>query len=167
MPPAQPVDLHRKQLHLVPVFYFVNAIVQVRSQRAQSLAELLDSGLPDAGKGAFGDDQSGLEVLAAIDQDKHLAEIDVAEELFGVGALAADAEPQDIDRNAELVDGQLSRLPGRRMPSIAANYQISGNPDGTVGSVGLYSGNGATFLNEVDCFVLHKEIEAGESARFA
>jgi hypothetical protein len=64
MPSTEPVDLHRQQFNLIPIFDFSHAIAQVRCDLRDILAKRVETSRFELLKRAFADDQSGLKITA-------------------------------------------------------------------------------------------------------
>ena len=79
-----------------------NAIAEKRSDPLQLLAKRPKPVTLDLFERALANDQCRLEIIAARDQDQRLAVVDVAEQIFGIVAGAADAKPQHVNGNAVL-----------------------------------------------------------------
>jgi hypothetical protein len=79
------------------------------------------SGLDPGGEGFLGDEEGTLEVICAIDEDGEVAVVDVADDVGGVAFLAAETEPEDVDGNSGLANGQVGGGPGDRASTVAAN----------------------------------------------
>ena len=103
---------------------------------------------------AFADHQPRLEVIAPRDQNERLAVVDIAEQLLGIVAGAADAEPQHVDGNAELLHLEAGGLADARVTAIAADDQIGQDIDRAIrrlrhhaanASIGRRSGPAASF----------------------
>jgi hypothetical protein len=56
----------------------------------------------------LGDDETDLKVVAAIDENERAAVVHLSQQLLRVIRVAADSEPQHIDRNTDFQDLQLS-----------------------------------------------------------
>ncbi len=71
MPFPQPVDLHREQLDLLPTLELVHPISQIRRDAPNRLAKCVDAFMLGLFERTLRNNQPGLEVIAAIDQDQH------------------------------------------------------------------------------------------------
>ncbi len=125
----------------------------------------------EIGEGVFADDVRGLEVVVAVDEDHHAAEVEVAEGVFGVFGLAGEAEPEDVDGNAVVDDGEMGGGDGGGVAAVAAYGEVGGDVDGTVWSFGANAGDGwavrAIGVEKIGGFVLHEEVEVRVLASFA
>ena len=102
-PPAfEVVDLDGEELDLVPGVELGGAAGEEGGELLEAGVEGFEAALLDGGEGAFGDDEAGLEVVVAVDEDEDAAEVDVAEGVLGVVGLAREAEPEDVDGDALL-----------------------------------------------------------------
>ena len=59
------------------------------------------------------DDVAALEVVVAVDEDEEAAVVDVAEGVLGVGGVAGEAEPEDVDGDAFFDDAEVGGGYGR------------------------------------------------------
>src|ERR1700732_671141 len=102
-------------------------MAQVRCDLRDILAKRVETFRFDLLKRAFADDQSGLKIIAPVDQDQRLAVIDVAQYLLWVVRLARDSKPQHIKGTAELLNTESRGVPHRRTPTVAGNHQVRFN----------------------------------------
>src|SRR5665213_996303 len=124
VPLPQAVDLHRQQLDLLPILQFLHAIAEERSDLENAFSKRLQPRALCFLKGILTDNESSLEIIAAVDQDQCLAVIDGAQELLWISRLAAQAKPEHIDRNAEFDYFHLSRLARRGVTAVTAHHQV-------------------------------------------
>jgi hypothetical protein len=97
VPLPQAVDLPRQQLDLARILQFLHAIAEERGDLENALSKYFKPTPLYFLKRVFLDDEPGLEIIAAVDQDQCLAVIDRAQKLFGVGRLSAQSKPENID----------------------------------------------------------------------
>ena len=102
MPPLEAINLYGQQLDLSPIRQLFDPITEVWRDLANCAAEGLHALPANFIQRPFADQQPGLEVITAIDQDQSLAVIDIAKELIGIGLMAANAEPKHVDGDAAL-----------------------------------------------------------------
>ena len=105
VPLLEAVDLHGQQLDLIPIVQLLDSVAEVGRDLANCPAEGLHALPANFIQRPFADQQPGLEVITAIDQDQSLAVIDIAKELIGIGLMAANAEPKHVDGDAALDPG--------------------------------------------------------------
>src|SRR5579859_2939519 len=102
----------------------VHSFAQVRSDLTNLGTKGIETARFDLVIRALCDDEAGLKIIRPINQDQRLSVIHVAQYLCRIIRLAADSEPQDIDRHSMLDDFQSGRAPDKGMPAIAAHDQI-------------------------------------------
>ena len=165
VPLLEPVDLDREKLDLFPILQLIYASLKVGCELQDSGAERIESAPLDFVKSALANDHPGLKVVAAVNQDECLSEINSSEHLFRIVRPAADAEPEHVVRNAEILELELPCLPHDRMPAIAANDQFRANPHRGV-SVPARSHSDDAFIvvQQIDGLVPHAQIECRESS---
>src|SRR5262245_56682773 len=127
IPAPEPVDLHGENLYLVPVAQFIHAFVQIRRDLENAGLERIETTLLDLLEGAFADDESGLKIVRAIDQDEGFPIVHVAQHLARIGWSPADPEPQNVNRSADLNQLKIACFTRDRMPTVAADDQIGAN----------------------------------------
>ena len=165
-PLAEAVDLDGEELDFVPGVDFGGAAGEEGDDALDALLECSEAFLLDLREGAFGDDVSDLKVVDAIDEDDEAAVVDVAEGVLGVVGLARDAEPEDVDGNAVVDEGEMGGDAGDGVAAVAADGESGWDFDGAVGSVGEDAGGGAVlFLDEAGGLPTHAEGEGGEAGR--
>src|SRR5580692_9803343 len=108
-----------------------------------------------------------LEIIAARNQDQRRTVVDVAEQIFGIVAGAADAEPEDVDGNALLQHFEVRRLARDRVSSVASDHQVGANLRLTLRRLRHYAANPSAFVDQIDRLVLQAQVEAGELLRLA
>ncbi len=120
-PALEVVELDGEEFDLVPGVDGLSAAI------GEEWGELRDAGLErgetlllDGGEGAFGDDDAGLEVVVAVDEDEGATVVDVAEDVLGVGGLAGDAHPEDVDGDALFDDVEVGGVAGDGVAAVAA-----------------------------------------------
>jgi hypothetical protein len=169
-PAFEVIDLDGEQLDLVPGVEAGGAAGEEWGDALNTFAEGRKACLLDLGKGSFGDDVGGLEVLDAIDEDEETAVVDVAESAFGVVRVARDAEPEDVDGDAFLDDVEMSGGDGGGVAAVAADGERGVDFGGAVGGVGGDAGDaggvGGIGLDETGCLPAHAEREAGVMCGF-
>ena len=105
MPPAQAVDLDRKEGHLIPGLYLVGArsavgagCAEEGNEAGQILPEGLQAGGFDVGfEAVLSDDVTALEVVLPIDHDDHATVVEVSQGGFRIVGPARKTQPQDVD----------------------------------------------------------------------
>ena len=120
-PFSETVDLDGEELGLVPRVDLGGAAGEEGNDALDAFAECGESLLLDLREGAFGDDVRDLEVVDAVDEDDETAVVDVAQSVFGVGLMAGEAEPENVDGNAFFDDGEMSGVAGGGVAAVAAN----------------------------------------------
>ncbi len=93
------------------------------------------------------------------------AVVEVAEGVFGLAFAAAEAEPEDVDGRAGVVDGEMGGGAGGGVAAVAAYDEGGVNFGGAGGGVGADSGDAAVGFDEAGDLVLHEEMEGGEVGR--
>src|SRR5665213_1003516 len=159
VPLPQAVDLHRQQLDLLPILQFLHAIAQKGGDLENAFSKHFQPTGLDFLKRAFLDDESGLEIIAAVDQDQRLAIIERAQDLFGVARPSAQPKPENIDRNPEFDHLKTGRLAGGRMAPVASHHQVRANLYGSGGRVDFDTFYATALDDQADCFLLHSKIE--------
>ncbi len=155
------IDLDGEELDLVPGVDLGGAAGEEGDDALEALAEGGEAVLLDAEEVALGDEVADLEVVAAVDEDDDAAEVDVAEGVFGVVGLAGDAEPEDVDGDALLFEGEVRGDAGEGVAAVAADGEGGGDLDRAVGGVGADAGGGAVVLEEAGRLPSHAELEGG------
>ena len=122
MPAGEAVDLNGEELDLVPVGDLVDAVGEEGNEagdarRGRRAGRRVGFG----GEGVFGDEEGALEVIGAIDEDDEAAVVDVAEDVGGVGCVAGEAEPEDVDGDSGLVDREVGGGAGGGVAAVAAD----------------------------------------------
>lgn len=108
MPAGEAIDLDGEKFDLVPVRDFVYAIGEKGDEVSDGGAKGgKASGLDLGGEGVLGDDEGALEVICAIDKDGEVAVVDVANDVGWVSFAATETEPEDVDGDPGLVNGQV------------------------------------------------------------
>ena len=112
VPLPQTIDLHRQQLDLLPILQFLHAIAEERSDLQNGFSKCLKPTRLYFRKRVLLDDESGLEIIAAVDEDEDSAKIDVSQELVRIAVVARNTEPENVDGNAILVNFESGGLSG-------------------------------------------------------
>jgi hypothetical protein len=89
------VDRHRQDAHVFPVAHFFQTAAQERFKLADFFAKRRQAAFADAVSLALGDDEGGLSVCIAVEQNQNPAEVGVAEGLAGIVRAPADAHLQE------------------------------------------------------------------------
>jgi hypothetical protein len=161
-PAFEMVDLDGKELDLIPGGDLVDAVGEERRERDEGGAEGGETGGPDGAlEGAFADDEAGLEVVGAVDEDEHLAEVEEAEAAFGIVGLARKAEPEDVDGSAGLDGAKVGGGGGGGVAAVAADGESGGQGGGAGGGLNFDSGDAVGMVCEAGDFVLHEKAEGG------
>jgi hypothetical protein len=79
---------------------FTNTVDEVGSNLRNSLTELVDSAAFDFVEAIFADNQPGLEIVPAIDENQRFPIIEIPKRALRVVGLTTDAEPEHIDGNS-------------------------------------------------------------------
>ena len=138
VPAREAVDLNGEKFDLVPVGELVYAVGEEGDEAGDGGAKSGEAGgLDFGGEGVFGDDEGALEVVGAIDEDGEGAVVDVADDVGGVGVAAGEAEPEDVDGDAGLVDGEVGGGAGGGVAAIAAYDEGGGDIDWAGRGVGM------------------------------
>ncbi len=112
-------------------------------------------------EGAFGDDVADLKVVDAIDEDDQAAVVDVAEAVFGIGWMAGNAQPKDVDGDAVIDERQMGGVARDGVAAVATDGKGRGDFYGAVGGVGDDADDGAIgLLEETGRLPTHAEVEA-------
>ena len=101
-----------------------------------------------------------MEVGVAVDQDKGAAVVHVAEGVLRVGGLAGDAEPENIDGDAVIMDGKVGGVAGEGVAAVATDGKGGGNFGGALGGVGLDADDAAFVVDEAGGLPAHAQVEA-------
>jgi len=163
-PFEEAVDLNGKQLDLVPGVDLDGAAGEEGNDALDALLEGGKTFLLDCGEGVFGDDVADLEVVVAIDEDDEAAVVDVSESIFRVRGLTGDLEPEDIDRDADVLEWEVASVAGDGVAAVAADGQGGGDFDWTVGCVGTHAGGEAVLLDETGSLPAHAQSKGGKAA---
>ena len=169
-PVFEAIDLDGEEFDLVPG-------VDGLGSTPEKWGKLLDGGveggealLLDGGEGTFGDDEGGLEVVVAVDEDEGMAEVDVAEGVFGVVRLTREAHPEDIDGDALLDDVEVCSVAGDGVAAVAADGERGRDFDRAFGRIGQDACDPvglAAVAEQAGGLPTHAEGEGGESGGFA
>src|SRR5689334_7685121 len=81
-PLRQPVDLDRKKLYLLPTRQFLDAALQARSNASDGLAKRIQPLFLELRERTLLNDEPGLKIVAAVDQDQSFSIVDVAHHLL-------------------------------------------------------------------------------------
>ena len=115
------------------------------------------------GEGVLADEKGALEVVGAIDEDGEVAVVDVADDVGGVGFAAGETEPEDVDGNTGLVNGEVGGGAGGGVAAVAAYDEGGRDVDWPGGRVGVDADDTmAVVFDEAGDLVLHEEGEGGE-----
>ena len=121
MPAGEAVDLDREELDLAPVGEFVYAVGKEGDEADEGGTEGGQAGGLDLrGEGVLGDEEAALEVVSAVDEDEEAAVVDVAKGVAGVALSSAETEPEDVDGDSGLVDGEVGGGAGGGVAAVAA-----------------------------------------------
>src|SRR5450631_442736 len=112
MPLLQAVHLHRQQFDLLPPFQFIHTIAEIRSNLTNRVTKSLQTTIVHFRERALANQQSRLEVIAAINQNQRLAVIEISQHLLGIVGVSAEVKPQHVDGDSAL-DDLKSRGPSR------------------------------------------------------
>ena len=162
-PLNQSIDEDGEKLDLVPGVDLGGAAGEEGNDTLDALMEGGEAILLDLRKGAFGDEVADLEVVVAIDENNEAAEVEVAERVFGVGGLARDAKPEDVQQNAFINEGEMTGDARDGVAAVAADGECGWDFDWTVRRIGENAGGEAVFLNESGSLPTHAESEAGKA----
>ena len=113
-------------------------------------------------EGIFGDDEAALVVVAAIDEDEEVAEVDIAEGVLGFAFVAAETEPKDVDGRPGVVKRKMAGGAGDGVAAIAADDEGGLDFNRAGGGVGADACDSALGFDEAGGFVLHEEVEGRE-----
>src|SRR5262245_62724994 len=135
-------------------------VAQEREDVYHGAAEIIEPGLLDLIGGAFRDDVSALPIVVAVEHNQHPPAFDASYDSSGIAILARYAEPHDVHRRAQVLDAEASALTQRRMPSIAADGQVSTDFDLTIRRFCLHACYPAIVEEQIGCLCAHSQIEA-------
>ncbi len=137
-----------------------------RNGASCSRLEGFEAALLEFGVEALGDDEAALKVSVAVDEDEDVAVVDVAEGVLGVGGLAGDREPENVDGDALLDDVEVGSFAGGRVAAVAAHGEGGADFGGAVGGVGADAGDAVVLAQEIRGFPAHAQGEGGEGGSF-
>jgi hypothetical protein len=171
VPASEAVDLNGEELDLAPACELFDAGFVIGAAGTKKGNKARDGGaeggqtggLDVRGEAIFGDDEGALEVLGAIDEDSEGAVVDVADDVGGIAFVTAEAEPEDIDGDSLLANGEIGGGTGEGVAAVATNDESGSDVDWTGGSVDVYADDAVVVvLDEAGGFVFHEEVEVGE-----
>src|ERR1700733_3487973 len=122
VPPAKPVNLHREETDLIPVLQFADTVAQERCNSRNRIPKRFHSKAFRLLERAFRNDQPGLKIIAAVDEDESLAKVDIPGQLLGIAPSSRDTKPQHIDGDSELLHRKPGGAPYGRMPPVARDH---------------------------------------------
>ncbi len=157
------VHLDSEELHLVPGVDLGGAAAKEGNDALEALLEGGKAFLLNLSEGAFCDDVTDLEVVVAVDEDDETAVVDVAESVFGVGWLASEAQPENIDRNSFLDHRKVAGDTRDGMAAVAADGEMSRDFDWAVRGVSADTGGYAVFLEEAGGLPAHAKGKRGKT----
>jgi hypothetical protein len=165
------VDLDGEELDLVPGIEMGGTSAEEGGELLDAGAEGFEAALLDDVEVVFGDDVAGLKVVAAVDEDERAAVVDVAESVLGVGGLAGNLEPEDVDGDPLLDDFEVGGFARHGVAAVATDGEVGVDFCGTVGCVGADADDMAGMsvgvgAKEADCFPTQAEVEGGEGGCF-
>ena len=111
MPLREAVDLDERSLISSQSLISDDAVGEKGRDLSDFVPEVVEAILLDLTKEPLADDEAGLEVIAAIDEDEGLAVVDVAEGVFGVAGSRPMRNQSDVDGDAKLDDLHVGGLP--------------------------------------------------------
>ncbi len=139
--------------------HFVDAFAEEGSDAAKVGAEGIEASGFDFVIGAFCDDEAGLKVVAAVDEDEGLSVVDIAEHVGRVALDAADAEPEDIDGDSVLDDVEAGGAACNGMAAIATHDEVGADLHLAAVVVRDDSPDAIADLYETGGLVLHEQLK--------
>ena len=160
-PALKVIDLHREQFDLVPGFDGCGTSREERRDAFDALAEGRQPSLLHLREGSFGNDVGSLKVFDAIDEDEQAAIVDVTKSALGIGCIAREAQPEDIDRNAFFNDLEVSGTDRCGVAPVTSYSERGPDLGGSVGSVGEHACDARSVMDQVCPPPAHAEREVG------
>src|SRR5947207_4941464 len=118
IPLPQVIQLHRQQLHIIPVRNFARVFRQKRSALPDFLPKHLQPALLSFLERTFADDVNALPIIPAVNQDHELPGANVTKSLRRITICFLNARPQHINGRAQVNHFHTGALAHSRTPAI-------------------------------------------------
>ena len=164
----QPVHCHGQKLDLVEVLdRFVDAARGKAGDRFQAISELGQAVRLDGVEAALGDQIGALPVIGAIDHHEQLAVPHLADQVGGIARQHRQAQPQHVERRAQVVDLQAGLVAQGGMAAISGDGHAGLDLNVTARSARQHAADAiahlAVFLrDQVLGFGLHQQVKVGQ-----
>jgi len=115
------------------------------------------------GEGVLGDDEGALEVVRTIDENGEVAVVDVADDVGWVGFAAAETEPENVDGDSGLANGEVGSGTRGGVAAVAADNKSGVYVDCAGRSVSVDADDAMiAVFDEAGDLVFHQKTEGGE-----
>ena len=111
----------------------------------------------------LGDDEGALPVIAAFEQNEHVAALYLSAQ-SAAGTALGHLEPQDIDRRAQIMQGQETLATNQRGSTVCHHDKPSSMK--FLARRGNDTGDTPAFLRKLGNLLAHREMKAGKSSCF-
>src|SRR5258708_33295550 len=123
-PLAQAVDGNRQQLDIVPIFQFVRAPAQERSNTRDVFAKCHQTFLTDFFQASLLNYIRALPIVSAVQHRQDLSSAEAPQRLLWVIGLTRKSHPKHVDRSPQIDDLESSLGANNGMPAIGPQCQI-------------------------------------------
>ncbi len=158
-PRFKSVDAYAQEMNVIPCAYFVHSVRRQRRDFCNSLAECIESSLPDIGKGLFAEYITALPVVTAIDHDETLSRAAMAHRIGWVIGNVRQLHPENFAWRAKTFDLQTGFCAHHGVSSVRTHNKFGIDIYGFNWCCRDEAGNTSVPLGQIDHTCRHKEPE--------